>query len=147
MKLTPHFSLEELTRSSTAARLGIDNTPSEEVLHNLQETAERMEILRKLLGVYSSPIYVDSGYRSPELNKAVGGSKTSAHLTGLAVDFVCPSVGTPKEIVQVLARSGLQFDQLIQEGTWVHVSFDPRMRGQVLTARFGASGVTYTVGV
>ncbi len=143
MILSPHFTLEELTRSSTAVRLGIDNTPPEGVFANLAVLAEGLEALRALLG---HPLMIDSGYRCPDLNAVVHGSQFSAHLQGYAADFVCPAFGAPLEIVRAIEASGIRFDQCIQEGTWVHISFDPRMRQQVLTAHFGAEGTTYTQG-
>lgn len=128
--LSEHFSLAELTHSQTAARKGLDNTPTREALLNLKDTAERMEEVRALLGV---SILVNSGYRSPAVNAAVGGSKTSAHMSGHAVDFIAPRFGTPLQICRKIEASGIKFDQAIEEGTWVHLSFDPRMRRQVLT--------------
>ncbi|MFN3513931.1 MAG: D-Ala-D-Ala carboxypeptidase family metallohydrolase [Phenylobacterium sp.] len=130
--LSPHFTLEELTATQ---QRGLDNTPSAQVTANLRATAERMEAVRELLGGH--PILVSSGYRSPAVNRAVGGAVRSAHLTGQAVDFVCHRFGTPKAICRKLADSPLAFDQLIEEGTWVHVSFDPRLRRQVLTKARG----------
>lgn len=143
MNLTPHFTLEELTFSSTAERLLIDNTPPLDVVSRLTIAAYGMEQVRSILG---KPIHIDSGYRCPALNKAVGGAKDSAHLDGYAVDFKCPDFGTPLEIVTTLIASGIKFDQCIQEGTWVHISFAPAMRQQVLTAHFSANGTTYTKG-
>jgi hypothetical protein len=143
VQLTEHFSLAEMIASSTATRLGIDNSPGLETITRLTATAVALERVRKLLGYQ---IHIDSGYRSPELNAAVKGAKTSAHLTGYAADFTCSQFGTPTEIVKVIAKSGIAFDQCIQEGTWVHISFDPRMRQEVLTAHFGAGGTTYTKG-
>ncbi|MBA4010778.1 MAG: peptidase M15 [Phenylobacterium sp.] len=136
-RLTPHFSLEELTRSQVAVRKGIDNTPGPVSVQNLQTTAEAMERVRAILGV---PITVTSGYRSPPLNDAIGGSPTSAHTLGLAVDFVADRFGAPLDICRKLVEARVRFDQLIEEGTWVHISFDPRMRGQVLTKRPGVAG-------
>jgi hypothetical protein len=131
MQLSAHFTLDEFTRSDTAERLGIDNTPDTEALENLMLTAGKMEAVRELLG---KPIIVSSGYRSPELNAAVGGSKQSHHTQGLACDFTCPDAGTPKEVCQTIAASeAVVFDQLIYEHSWVHVSFSPALRGQVLT--------------
>jgi hypothetical protein len=92
-----------------------------------------MEAVRKLLG--DRPISVSSGYRSPALNRAVAGSRRSAHLTGHAVDFNCYGFGDPLEVCRAIAESDLAFDQLIEEGTWIHVSFHPRLRRQVLTRR------------
>lgn len=144
MNLSEHFTLEEMLFSDTAQRLNIDNSPPLEVIAHLTVAANGMEKVRALLGY---PIRVNSGYRCPDLNKAVGGSKTSAHMTGYAVDFVCPKFGAPIQIVKAIAGSSIVFDQCIQEGTWVHISFDPRARRQLLTAHFGAGGTTYTVGV
>lgn len=144
--LSAHFSLEELTHSDTAIRRGIDQTASPAVLKALYRTASQMELVRTLLG--GKPIRINSGYRSPSLNQAVGGAPNSAHLAGNAVDFICPDFGTPKEIVQLLAGCPiLTFDQIIQEGTWVHISFDPAARREVLTAHFAGGRVTYTKGL
>ena len=143
MKLTEHFTLEELTRSTVAERLAMDNTPPEGIVRALGVLALGLESMRLLLG---NPMRINSGYRCPALNQAVRGVKTSAHTTGYAADFICPGYGTPLEIVQRLAASGLEFDQLIQEGTWVHISFAPAMRHQVLTAHFGPGGATYSTG-
>ena len=144
MNLTEHFMLEELTFSSTAQRLGIDNTPSLEMVAILTKTAIALEQVRALLNV---PMHVDSGYRCEALNKAVGGVANSAHIEGYAVDFIAPDFGTPLEIARAIAASSIQFDQCICEGTWVHISFDPRMRRQTLTATFGPNGATYSQGV
>ena len=105
-----------------------------------------MEKVRELLG--NKPISITSGYRSKKLNEAVGGTKTSAHMLGYACDFICPSYGKPIDIVRKIAASKLEFDQCIQEGTWVHISFAPEMRKKVMTALFdGNGGVRYTEGV
>lgn len=143
MKLTTNFSLEELT--TTQVR-GVNNIPADAQLENLKHTAWQMEIVRHLLG--DKPLHVNSGYRLPEVNKIIGGSKTSAHCEGHAVDFVCPAFGTPIDIAKKIAASGLKFDQLIYEQTWVHISFDPRMRNQQLTAHFTPGKPTsYTPGI
>ncbi len=141
-QLSEHFSLRELTFSSTASRAHIDNTPSIVAMMNLQRTARGMEQVRSLLG--SKPIKINSGYRSPVVNALVNGSRNSAHMTGHAVDFVCPEFGTPLEICRFLAQQpGLAFDQLIQEGTWVHIAFGPKLRHQLLTK----SGDGFTQGI
>lgn len=129
------FTYEEMTVSQTAARRGISNDPEHaKTVLNLLYTAEMMVHVRKLLG--DKPIIVSSGYRSPDLNKIVGGSDTSAHTQGWAVDFTCPGFGTPLEIAKKIAESKLmdEVDQLIHEfDSWVHISFDPRNRKQLLT--------------
>lgn len=146
MQLSDHFSLAELVASSTATRLGIDNTPSPQIVAALGVTAAGLEQVRSLLG--GQPMHIDSGYRCPALNAAVRGAKNSAHMSGFAADFVCPSFGTPIEIVRAIQASNLQFDQCIVEcNAWVHISFAPDMRRQVLTAHFGPGGTTYTQGV
>lgn len=135
-KLFPkEFTYEEMTVSQTAARRGISNDPQHaKTVLNLQYTAEMMVHVRKLLG--DKPIIVSSGYRSPALNKIVGGSNTSAHTLGWAVDFTCPGHGNPLKIAKTIAESDLmdEVDQLIHEfDSWVHISFDPRNRKQLLT--------------
>ena len=145
MKLTPHFSLAELTFSETAQRKQINNTPPPVIVQNLHLLAAGLEDVRAALG--GLPLRINSGYRCPALNRAVGGARLSAHMSGHAADFVCPDFGTPLEIVRALAASDIQFDKLIQEGTWVHISFAPEARRQLLTAHFGAGGTTYSAGV
>jgi putative chitinase len=144
MWTSKYFTLEELTASNTALRRGINNVPKGQVLANLAETALKMDAVRALLG---GPISVSSGYRSPALNKVIGGSDSSAHTMGFAVDFVCPTRGTPKDVCKAIMASNIKYDQLIWEGTWVHISFDPRMRGQNLTAVFGKGKTTYLQGI
>lgn len=132
--LTPHFSLEEL---SVTQQRGLDNRPSAAVVERLRATAEQLERVRSLLG--DRPITITSGYRSPAVNRAVGGALRSAHLQGWAVDFNCHRFGTALDVCRVIAASDIEFDQLIEEeGRWVHLSVDPRRRRQVLTkARTG----------
>ena len=135
VKLTAHFNLDEFVRSNTATKHGIDNTPPPDVVRRLWSTAGHMEMIRALLG---KPITISSGYRCAALNKAVGGVANSAHQTGYAVDFTCPDYGSPYKVAMELANSpSISFDQLIQEGTWVHISFDPRMRRELLTLANG----------
>ena len=128
MQLTPHFSLAELTVTNTK----IDNTPSKEVIEVLRTTAFYMEKVREILG--NVAITINSGYRSPDVNRAVGGTSNSSHTYGYAVDFTAYG-HTPLTISNILAKSNLKFDQLIYEKTWVHISFDPRMRGNILTLK------------
>lgn len=138
MNLSPHFSLEELTVSQEAVRMGLDNTPDPMQVNNLREVATTLEQVRHVLG--DRPIVVSSGFRSPQVNHLVGGSDNSAHLDGLAADFICPAFGTPIEVARAIVAAGIEFDQLIFEGTWVHLGLAggalPRPRRQVLTAFF-----------
>lgn len=134
-QLSENFSLEEFTVSQTAARRGLRNTPGPAALARLKNTAAGMEKVRDILG--GVPVHINSGYRAPAVNAAVGGSKTSDHMRGDAADFIAPKFGTPLAICHAIVRAGLRFDQLIEEGTWVHISFGPRMRGQVLTKKRG----------
>jgi zinc D-Ala-D-Ala carboxypeptidase len=120
MKLSEHFTLEELSFSETAARFGLENIPDAITAENLERIAAFMEKIRTLLG--NRPIVVHSGYRSPQVNKAVGGAITSAHCQGLACDFACPTFGTPVDVALAIRKSELGYDQLILEDGWVHVS-------------------------
>lgn len=132
MNLSEHFTLEEMTFSEAAARKGLDNTPDEFSLDNLQHTAECMEQVRDLL---AHPININSAYRSPEVNKAVGSTaKKSQHMSGQAVDFTCRGFGTPRDIVEAVVASDIDFDQIILEfDRWVHISFTKgRNRKQAL---------------
>lgn len=130
MNLSPHFTLAEMTASQTAARKGLDNDPPPEVLERLKRTALGLEAVRVILG---APLIISSGYRSPAVNKAVGGAKNSQHLTGEAVDFICPGYGSPAQIVRTLVASGIKFDQAIVEfDRWVHLSFTDKPRRQAL---------------
>lgn len=129
-QLTAHFALEEL---ACTQHREFDNTPPPDVVATLRATAARMEEVRRLLG--ERVISVSSGYRCRALNRAVGGSRTSAHLAGHAVDFNCYGFGDPLAVGRALAGSEIAFDQLIEEGSWCHISFDPRLRRQVLTRR------------
>ena len=132
MMLSPNFHLTEFTTSQTAARRGIDNTPSPAIIETLRATARKMELVRTILG--GKPILITSGYRSPALNRAVRGSRTSAHMRGEAADFICPGFGSPLAICRALAiQKDLPFDQIIEEGTWVHIGFAKFPRRQVLT--------------
>lgn len=147
-RLSPHFTLAELTVSAAAARLSLDNSPTPAVLAVLRQTAQDMERVRSLLG--NRPILVTSGYRSDAVNRAVGGSATSAHRTGHAVDFTCPSFGSAQKVAHFLAQNLPRdsYDQIIDEfGSWVHIGFGPGKRGQTLTARKVAGRTVYTPGI
>lgn len=133
MRLSPNFTLEEMTASQTAVRLGLDNTPPTPVLENLRRLADTMEQVRELLGY---PIIVSSGYRAPRVNRAIGGARKSTHMLGLACDFDCPQFGTPLAIAKEIAGSIIVFDQLINEfDSWVHIGLAEEPRRQLLTAR------------
>ncbi len=106
------------------------------VITNLGLVAAVMEGIRTLLG--DRPIVVHSGYRSAEVNQAVGGVATSAHCRGLACDFVCPAFGTPAEVALAILRSDIEYDQLILEYGWVHVGLAQQgllSRREALTKR------------
>lgn len=129
--LTEHFSIDEFLFSQIAARKGIDNTPPPDVLKNLRRLAQTLEEARDALG--GAPILISSGYRSPALNKAAGGAKNSAHLSGRAVDFTAPRFGTVLQTARALSKAQIGYDQIIFEfGRWVHLSIpaadsDPRL--------------------
>lgn len=147
-KLSDHFTLKELTASATAERKGIKNVASAAVLDTLILTADRMEKVRQLLG--DKPITVLSGYRSPEVNAAVGGSRNSAHMSGHAVDFICPGFGSSRAVARHLARNlpAGSYDQIIEEfGQWVHIGFGPGKRGQKLTAKKVNGKTVYSMGI
>lgn len=132
MYLSTNFTLDEFTNSQTAERNGIDNTPPDNMLPTLRQTAYGLELVRTLLN--NKPILISSGYRSPALNAAAGGAKGSQHLLGEACDFTCPSYGTPEQVVRAIVASSIPFDQVIHEfGRWVHISFGSRNRRQALT--------------
>lgn len=144
--MSEHFTLEELSFSEAAARLRLDNTPGALVITNLGLVAAVMERVRTLLG--DKPIVVHSGYRSPEVNRAVGGVVTSAHCFGLACDFVCPAFGTPGEVAQAILKSDIEYDQLILEYGWIHVGLAQEgllSRREALTKR--SPGAAYESGI
>lgn len=131
MNLSKHFTLAEMTISQEAARRGIDNTPGLEVVDNLRWLSSLLEEVRALLG---NPIAISSGYRSPKLNSAIGGAKSSQHVQGMAADFICPGFGDPYEVASAISRSALAYDQLIHEyGRWVHISISDTPRRQDLS--------------
>ncbi|OEZ81004.1 peptidase M15 [Janthinobacterium sp. HH104] len=144
MNLSPHFSLAELVTSQVATRKDIDNTPAAAVVANLKRLAAMLEQVRALVGM---PIAISSGYRSPALNKAVGGAGNSAHVLGLAADISTPKL-PPKALALLILQSGIVFDQLIYEGTWVHIGLSVGApRRQVLTAKFTGGRVNYMAGI
>ena len=131
MNLSSNFSLEELCRSDTALRKGLDNTPDAETIANLTELANGLEKVRELLG---HPMHISSGYRSLKVNSAIGSKPTSAHVKGFAADFTCPGFGSVSDVCHAIMDSTIDYDQVISEyGAWVHISFAPEMRRMNLT--------------
>ena len=145
MQLSKNFKLNEFTASQTATRKGIDNTPAAPIIERLRMLANTLEQVRSLLG--DNSIRISSGYRCINLNRAIGSGDSSAHVQGYAVDFTCPNFGTPKEVANKIAQSDIKYDQIIYEGTWIHLSVDPRNRRDVLTAHFKGGKATYTKGI
>lgn len=132
MNLTAHFTLEELTASQWAARNEVDNTPDAAAIENLKRLAQALEVVRYTVGV---PVLVSSGYRSPQVNRMIGGVSTSFHTLGLAADFICPQFGPPLAVARkLMGVDALMFDQLILEyGRWVHLGLavkgkEPRLQ-------------------
>ena len=144
MNLSPHFSLAELVSSQVATRKGIDNAPAPAIVANLTRLAALLEQVRALVG---APIAISSGYRSPALNKAVGGASNSAHVLGLAADISASKLA-PRALALLIRQSDIAFDQLIYEGTWVHIGLSTGApRRQVLTVKFAGGGVSYVTGI
>ncbi len=134
MKLTEHFTLEELTASETAERNGWDNIANEQEVANLKRLAGLLEQVKEVLA--GKPIMISSGLRTKKVNDAVGSKDTSQHRIGCAADFKVPGM-TPDEVVKAIVASGIGYDQVIREfDRWTHISipnsinFSPR--GQAL---------------
>ena len=127
-----YFTINELIKSDSAKRSRINNTPTKQEEANLIALVEN--ILDPLREAYGKPIKVNSGYRCPALNKAVGGSKTSSHLTGLGADITAGSPEKNKILFNLVQELNLPFDQLIDERKfkWIHVSYSRTPRKQVL---------------
>lgn len=152
MNLSANFTLNELIKSDTAIRLGIDNTPDETVTENLRLLCEK--VLQPVRDHYGKGVKVNSAYRSPESNAAVGGSKTSDHCKGMAADIEIPGVANA-DLAQWI-MDNLEYTQLILEfytpgipdSGWVHVSYDPNnLKKQELTATKVAGKTTYLPGL
>jgi hypothetical protein len=133
VRLSPHFTLRELLASPTADRLGITNAPGLEIVANLGRLADALEQVRALTG---QPLRINSGYRCPELNAAVGGSPNSYHMRGLAADFDPPPGWTHDALQQAIAADpDIPFDLVLEEGTakpeaqggsrWIHLQIAP----------------------
>ena len=164
--LSDHFDVSDISRSSTATRLGIDNTPNEQQLANAKQAVIGMELVRAVL---NKPVLVDSWLRVEPLEKVLCHNDyiswcslheievsprswamyfaKKGHPKGFAIDFTSPQFGTPLEIVKAIHASSIQIDQCLMEGSWVHVSFDPQMRGEFLTAVFVNGVPHYSKGI
>jgi len=152
MNLSANFTLKELTKSDTATRLGLDNTPDAQALENLKTLCEK--VLQPVREHFGKSVTVNSGYRSPESNAAVGGSKTSDHCKGQAADIEIAGVANA-DLAQWI-MDNLEYTQLILEfytsgipdSGWVHVSYDPNnLKKQELTATKVAGKTTYLNGL
>lgn len=139
MRLSANFTLSELTKSETASRRGMDNTPGEAEIANLQTLVDK--VLQPIREHYGRGVHVNSGFRHPDVNAAVGGSTTSDHCKGMAADIEIPGVANA-DLAQWIADN-LEFRQLILEfytpgvpdSGWVHVSYNPAdNKKQIMTA-------------
>ena len=142
MKLSEHLSLSEVVRSESAKRRGISNMPTEAHIANFKLLAEK--VFQPIREHFRCPIHISSGYRSKELNAAIGGSLTSQHCQGEAIDIDMD--GTPNGVTNRMVfdyiKDNLEFDQLIYEfgdsnnPDWVHVSYEStgKQRKQILKA-------------
>lgn len=126
------FTKSELTRSDTARIRGIDNTPTPEASAALD--ALMWNVLDPIRRMWGKPIIVNSGYRCPKLNAAIGGSATSQHMKGEAADITAGDPTKNKELFDMIAQSAIPFDQLIDEKgyRWIHVSYRPNGRRNIL---------------
>jgi len=152
MQLTQNFSLAEMVKSETALRNGLDNTPGETEIENLRMLCEH--VLQPLRDSYQRGIKVNSGYRAPDVNAAVGGSRTSDHCKGQAADIEIP--GVPNYDLASYISQYFYFTQLILEfytpgipdSGWVHVSYDPNnLKRQVMTAMRENGKIVYKQGL
>lgn len=140
--ISEHISYEEGMKSSTAIRLGIDNTPTEEILENMKLTAEKIfEPLRNQISQLrgkDTSIQITSFYRCEKLNSIIGGSKTSQHCKGQAMDIETNYPDFDKKKLFLFIKEKCAFDQLIwefgddNEPAWIHVSYSNNNRGQIL---------------
>lgn len=150
-QLTEHFTLEELTASPTASKLGLPNTPTPEHIANMKYCCEK--ILEPVRAHFGKPVQVNSSYRAPAVNRAVGGSKTSQHVNGQAIDFEIP--GIDNKAVADWVADNLEFDQVILEfytkgdknSGWVHASIKKEggnRKQRLIASKSKAGGTTYT---
>ena len=153
MQITTDFSLEELCRSQTADRLGIDNTPNSQQIYNLMALCKN--VLQPLRDLLHDAIHIDSGFRAPQVNAAVGGVSNSQHLSGMAADTVC--FKTTVDWAQFVLDSEIEFDQLILEfysaekgphSGWVHISYNEgNNRKEIWTAISQNGQTVYEKGI
>jgi hypothetical protein len=153
VRLSENFTLTEFTKSQTGLRLGIDNDPQGEHLENLRHLVN--EIIQPVRSHYGRVMTINSGYRSPELNRAIGGAGTSQHCRGEAADIEIP--GVPNYDLALYIQQHCEFDQLILEfytpgiadSGWVHVSLrrDGKNRKQTLTAMRQKGKTVYRTGL
>lgn len=152
MNLTKNFSLHEMTKSETALRRGVPNTPGSAEIAALTTLAQK--VLQPIRDHFARAVKVNSGYRSPDVNALVGGSRTSDHCKGMAADIEIP--GVPNYNLALWIRDNLEYTQLILEfytpgipdSGWVHVSYDPaNLKQQVLTAARKDGKTEYTMGL
>lgn len=149
MKLTEHFTFDELVASELGLRHGIPNLPEDtHITGNLHVLARGLERVRLIL---NRPMVITSGYRSPRVNALAGGARESAHLSGLAADFRVPGMSAREVCLAIKDHASIGYQQLINEGHWTHVSFTdqqtvaPAM--ETLTAHFHGGRATYTKGI
>jgi hypothetical protein len=149
MQLSTNLSLAEVTRSETAKRRGISNMPTPEHIENFKKLA--INIFQPIREHFGKPIIISSGYRSAELNKAIGGSLSSQHCSGEAIDIDMDGTDITNKQIFDYIKENLNFDQMIWEfGTdanpdWVHVSFaaNRSQRKQILVAKKVNGKTTY----
>lgn len=143
-KISKNFTYGELIRSQTAARQGIDNTPTEEEYKNLLYIVRRcLEPVRRQFG---TPVIITSGFRCLELNRAIGSHDGSQHISGEAIDFVVQSKSIDGVFRWITTESLVEWDQIIHEfGEWIHISYvnDRENRNEILTAKRNQSGNVY----
>ena len=152
MNLTANFTLSEMVKSETALRHGMDNTPGEVEIENLKRLCE--QVLQPVRDHFKTGVKVNSGFRHPEVNAKVGGSKTSDHCKGQAADIEIP--GIPNADLAVWIMENLTYTQLILEfytpgvpdSGWVHVSYDPaNLKKENLTATKQGGKTVYLKGL
>ena len=143
MKLSDNFYLKEFTRSATASRLGLNNSPGADEIHNILTLCQK--VLQPLRDKYGKQIRIASGYRCLSLNSIIGGARNSQHMKGEAAD-----IDTVNDNVYLFEQlSGMDFDQLIwefgdQSPEWIHVSYSKENRHEILRARYSQYGVQYS---